>query len=118
MRTEDNAAEQKRKLDEMNYNPGEDIFNKEEHIPLDGDGNPIINPSHVNDGMPYGLDIPGAEDDDNFDQITNQQSHTEDNIYNKIEDKDELFETEDDLIDDIDEDIEEEEEDDLKNNFF
>lgn len=114
MRTEDNAAEQKRKLDEMNYNPGEDIFNKEEHIPLDGDGNPIINPSHVNNGMPYGLDIPGAEDDDNFDQITNQQSYTEDNIYNKIEDKDELFETEDDLIDDIDEDIEEEEEDDLK----
>ncbi|MEG2078972.1 hypothetical protein [Chryseobacterium sp.] len=113
MRTEDNAAEQKRKLDEMNYNPGEDIFNKEEHISLDGDGNPIINPSHVNDGMPYGLDIPGAEDDDNFDQITNQQSYTEDNIYNKIEDKDELFETEDDLIDDIDKDIEEEE-DDLK----
>ena len=113
MRTEDNAAEQKRKLDEMNYNPGEDIFNKEEHIPLDGDGNPIINPSHVNNGMPYGLDIPGAEDDDNFDQITNQQSYTEDNIYNKIEDKDELFETEDDLIDDIDKDIEEEE-DDLK----
>ncbi|MEG0761200.1 MAG: hypothetical protein RR411_06920 [Chryseobacterium sp.] len=34
MRTEDNAAEQKRKLDEMNYNPGEDIFNKEEHISM------------------------------------------------------------------------------------
>lgn len=98
MRTEDNAAEQNRKLDEMNYNPGEDIFNKEKHIPLDGDGNPIINPSHVNDEMPFGLDIPGAEDDDSFEQIIDQLPDEESNIYNII-DEDDRFENEDDIID-------------------
>lgn len=44
MITEDNKNEQDRKLEEMDYKPSEDIFNKEKHIPLDGDGNPIINP--------------------------------------------------------------------------
>jgi hypothetical protein len=72
METEDNSYEQERKLEEMDYSPSEDIFNREEHIPLDGDGNPITNPAHVNDEMPYGLDIPGAEDDDNFEQIIDQ----------------------------------------------
>ena len=66
MTPESNIDEQNRKLKEMDYNPGEDIFNREEHIPLDGDGNPIKDPSQVNDEMPFGLDVPGAEDDDNF----------------------------------------------------
>lgn len=81
MISEDNNNEQERKLQEMDYNPGEDIFNKEEHIPLDGDGNPIINPGHVNDGMPFGLDVPGAEDDDNFEQITDQLPDEENDFY-------------------------------------
>ncbi|MEC5156557.1 hypothetical protein [Chryseobacterium sp. MP_3.2] len=68
---ENNSEEQKRKLEEMDYNPGEDIFNKEEHISLDGDGNPILN-NNQPDAMPFGLDIPGVEDDDNFEQFTNQ----------------------------------------------
>lgn len=86
MITEDNAEEQNRKLKEMDYNPREDIFNKEEHIPLDGDGNPIVNPGHVNDEMPLGLDIPGAEDDDSFEQITNQLPDENAEQYNAIDD--------------------------------
>ncbi|KQS92907.1 MULTISPECIES: hypothetical protein [Chryseobacterium] len=112
MSTENNAEEQDRKLEEMDYNPGEDIFNKEEHIPLDGDGNPILNPGHVNDGMPYGLDIPGAEDDDNFEQITDQLPEEEDDVYNIIDDEEDEFEDEDDLIDDLEN---EDEEDDIDN---
>lgn len=69
--SEERSEEQKRKLEEMDYSPGEDIFNREEHISLDGNGNPILNDAQ-SDGMPYGLDIPGSEDDDNFEQITSQ----------------------------------------------
>ncbi|AYN01973.1 hypothetical protein [Chryseobacterium sp. 3008163] len=98
MITEDNTEEQKRKLKEMDYNPGEDIFNKEEHIPLDGDGNPIINPNHVNDGMPFGLDVPGAEDDDNFEQITNQLPDEENDFYSRSDNEDDHEEENDDIV--------------------
>lgn len=115
MNTENNAEEQDRKLDEMDYNPGEDIFNREEHIPLDGDGNPIINPGHVNDEMPYGLDIPGAEDDDNFEQITDQLPEEDADGYSIIDDEDDKFEDEDELIDDMENEDEEEDEDNSEN---
>lgn len=98
MTTQDNTEEQNRKLNEMDYNPGEDIFNKEKHIPLDGDGNPITNPNHVNDGMPYGLDIPGAEDDDNFEQITDQLPDEENDFYSISNDDDDQEEENDDVI--------------------
>lgn len=95
---EDNINEQERKLEEMDYNPGEDIFNREEHIPLDGDGNPITNPEHVNDEMPYGLDIPGAEDDDNFEQITNQLPDEENSFYSQSDNEDDHEEVNDDIV--------------------
>lgn len=94
MSTEDKDQEQERKLEEMNYSPNEDIFSKEEHFPLDGDGNPITNPNDRNEGMPYGLDIPGFEDDDNFEQINSQiptedeSLHTEDIIEDDLEEND------------------------------
>jgi len=81
---EDNKSEQDRKLEEMEYSPIEDIFNREEHIPLDGDGNPL-NPNHINDEMPYGLDVPGAEDDDNFGQI-NDRIPDEENTFHRTDD--------------------------------
>lgn len=90
MSTEDKDQEQERKLEEMDYSPNEDIFAKEEQIPLDGDGNPITN-ENQNDGMPYGLDIPGFEDDDNFEQINSQiptedeSLHTEDIVEDDLE---------------------------------
>ncbi|MCI3935702.1 hypothetical protein MQX03_00720 [Chryseobacterium aahli] len=95
---QDNTEEQERNLEEMDYNPGEDIFNKEEHIPLDGDGNPIINPNHVNDGMPFGLDVPGAEDDDNFEQITDQLPDEENDFYSQSDNEDDHEEENDDIV--------------------
>ncbi|MCY0969409.1 hypothetical protein [Chryseobacterium wangxinyae] len=98
MISQDNTNEQDRKLEEMDYNPGEDIFNREEHIPLDGDGNPITNPDHVNDGMPYGLDIPGAEDDDNFEQITDQLPDEENDFYSLSDNEDDHEEENEDIV--------------------
>ncbi len=85
-------------LEDLDYNPGEDIFNREEHIPIDGDGNPIRNPAQVNDGMPFGLDVPGAEDDDNFDQITDHLPDEENNFYSQSDNEDDHEEENEDLI--------------------
>ncbi len=98
MTPESNIDEQNRKLKEMDYNPAEDIFNREEHIPLDGDGNPIKDPSQVNDEMPFGLDVPGAEDDDNFEQINNQLPDEENNYYSQSDNLDDHEEQNDDII--------------------
>lgn len=90
MNAENNSEEQKRKLAEMDYHSAEDIFNKEEHISLDGDGIPLTNDVQTEE-MPFGLDIPGSEDDDNFEQMTNQipvkdeSLHTQDIIDTDLE---------------------------------
>ncbi len=91
MSTTENKQEQERKLEEMDYNPVEDIFNKEEHIPLDGDGNPIINENQT-DEMPFGMDIPGSEDDDNFEQITSQIPTEDESLYTEDIAEDDLEE--------------------------
>ena len=95
---EDNTNEQDRKLEEMDYSPSEDIFNREKHIPLDGDGNPIINANHVNDGMPYGLDIPGAEDNGDFEQMTSQLPDEENSFYRISDNEDGSEEENEDII--------------------
>ena len=94
MSTEERDKELEKNLEELNYKPGEDIFNKEESVPIDGDGNPITNPNNLADEMPYGLDIPGFEDDDNFEQINSQiptedeSLHTEDIVEDNLEEND------------------------------
>ena len=88
MSTEDQDKELEKNLEELDYNPKEDIFNKEEAIPMDGDGNPITNPNNVVDEMPYGLDIPGSEDDDNFEQITSQIPDEENEYYSLSDNED------------------------------
>lgn len=85
-------------LEDLDYNPGEDIFNREEHIPIDGDGNPIINPAHVNDEMPFGLDVPGAEDDDNFEQINDQLPDEENDYYSQSDNEDDHEEENEDIV--------------------
>ena len=82
-----NLEEQKRNLEEMDYNPKEDIFNKEKHIPLDGNGNPITHDNQKNE-MPFGLDIPGFEDDDNFEQIKSQIPDEDTSLHEKNENED------------------------------
>ena len=98
MSTEDQDKELEKNLEELDYNPKEDIFNKEEAIPMDGDGNPITNPNNVVDEMPYGLDIPGSEDDDNFEQITSQIPDEENEYYSLRDNEDDHEETNEDLI--------------------
>ncbi len=96
MSTSENNIE--KNLEDLDYNPGEDIFNREEHIPIDGDGNPIRNPAHVNDEMPFGLDVPGAEDDDNFDQITDHLPDEENNYYSQSDNEDDHEEENEDIV--------------------
>ena len=98
MSTEDQDKELEKKLEELDYNPKEDIFNKEEAIPMDGEGNPITNPNNVIDEMPYGLDIPGSEDDDNFEQITSQIPDEENEYYSLSDNEDDHEEVNEDLI--------------------
>ena len=98
MSTEDQDKELEKNLEELDYNPKEDIFNKEEAIPMDGDGNPITNPNNVVDEMPYGLDIPGSEDDDNFEQITSQIPDEENEYYSLSDNEDDHEETNEVLI--------------------
>ena len=98
MSTEDQDKELEKNLEELDYNPKEDIFNKEEAIPMDGDGNPITNPNNVIDEMPYGLDIPGSEDDDNFEQITSQIPDEENEYYSLSDNEDDHEEVNEDLI--------------------
>ncbi|MFC6267810.1 hypothetical protein [Frigoriflavimonas asaccharolytica] len=81
MEPEENQDQVEKNLAEMDYNSSEDIFNKEKHISLDGDGNPITN-QNQKDEMPFGLDIPGFEDDDNYEQL-NSQIPTEDESLHK-----------------------------------
>ena len=98
MSTEDQDKELEKNLEELDYNPKEDIFNKEEAIPMDGDGNPITKPKNVVDEMPYGLDIPGSEDDDNFEQITSQIPDEENEYYSLSDNEDDHEEANEDLI--------------------
>ena len=98
MSTENKDKELEKNLEELDYSPKEDIFNKEEAIPMDGDGNPIINPNNLADEMPYGLDIPGSEDDDNFEQITSQIPDEENEYYSLSDNEDDHEEVNEDLI--------------------
>ena len=72
MSTDENEKEQERKLEEMDYNPSDDIFTKLNPVRLDGDGNPITAEHRGEDGMPYGLDVPGAADDGSYEQVIDQ----------------------------------------------
>ena len=97
MEDQNKEKQVERNLEEINYDPSEDIFNKEKHISLDGDGNPITNPAHVNDEMPFGLDIPGAEDDDNFEQINSQIPTEDESVHTESIIEEDLEDQEDDL---------------------
>ncbi|MBL1220482.1 hypothetical protein JET18_06510 [Chryseobacterium sp. L7] len=95
MAPEDNTNEQNRKLEEMDYSPSEDIFNKEKHIPLDGDGNPILN-EEDDDKIDKGLDIPGTEDDDDMEEIGSEDE--ENNYWSRSDNADDHEEENDDVM--------------------
>lgn len=93
---EDNTNEQNRKLEQMDYSPIEDIFNREKHIPLDGDGNPILNEDFDDDKIDKGLDIPGVEDDDEMEEIGSEDE--ENNYWSTSDNDDDHEETNDDVL--------------------
>lgn len=91
---EKNTREQNEKLKEMNYNPEDDIFSKEDHLPLDGDGNPVLNESPTN--LDEDLDVPGAADDDQMEEIGSEDE--ENNYYSRSDNSDNHEETNDDVL--------------------
>ncbi|UOU97139.1 hypothetical protein MUU74_11605 [Chryseobacterium daecheongense] len=94
---EDNINEQNRKLEQMDYDPEEDLFNQEEHIPLDGDGNPILNEDPDEDKIDKGLDIPGIEDDDEMEELGTEDE--ENNYWSLSDNEDDHEEENTDVID-------------------
>ena len=73
---EDNLKEQNQKLEQMNYNSSEDIYNQDDKLSLDIDGN-VENPNIVDD-MEMNLDVPGSELDNSEEKIG---SEDEENNY-------------------------------------
>lgn len=71
MISENSEQEQERRLEQRDYQPSEDIFNQEDHIPLDGDGRPVYDEKEEvdEDKIDKGLDIPGVEEDDAMEEI-------------------------------------------------
>jgi len=74
---EDNLKEQNQKLEQMNYNSSEDIYNQDDKLSLDIDGN-IENPNVERDDMEMNLDVPGSELDNSEEKIG---SEDEENNY-------------------------------------
>ncbi|MET3537505.1 hypothetical protein [Chryseobacterium limigenitum] len=93
---EDNINEQNRKLEQMDYNPSEDLFKREKHISLDGDGNPILNEDGEYESIDKGLDIPGVEDDDGMEEIGSEDE--ENNYWSTSDNGDDHEETNDDVL--------------------
>jgi hypothetical protein len=74
---ENNLKEQNQKLEQMNYNSSEDIYNQDDKLSLDIDGN-IENPNVETDDMEMNLDVPGSELDNSEEKIG---SEDEENNY-------------------------------------
>ena len=72
----DNLKEQNQKLEQMNYNSSEDIYNQDDKLSLDIDGN--IENSNIDDDMEMNLDVPGSELDNSEEKIG---SEDEENNY-------------------------------------
>ena len=88
--------EQNKRLEQMDYNPNEDIFKREKHISLDGDGNPILDEDLDDDKIDKGLDIPGAEDDDEMEEIGEKDE--ENNYWSLSDNEDDHEEENDDVL--------------------
>lgn len=95
MTPEKNINEQNKRLEQMDYNPSEDIFKREKHISLDGDGNPILE-EDFDDKIDKGLDIPGAGDDDAMEEIGEEDE--ENNYWSLSDNEDDHEEENDDVL--------------------
>ena len=77
MKPENNLKEQNQKLEQMKYNSSEDIYNQDDKLSLDIDGN-IENSQNIEDDMEMNLDVPGSELDNSEEKIG---SEDEENNY-------------------------------------
>lgn len=96
MTPQDNKHEQKENLEEMNYSSENDIFNQEEHISLDGDGNPIENEQQEIEKVGDDLDVPGSSADDEMEEIGSEDE--ENNFYSLSDNEDNHEEENEDLL--------------------
>lgn len=95
MTPEDNKKQQDRNLREMDYNSEDDIFNQEEHISLDENGNPIYDENVEDLDMEMNLDVPGSNEDNDMEEVG---SEDEENNYWSLSDQDDHEEENDDLV--------------------
>lgn len=95
MTPEDNRKQQDRNLREMDYNSEDDIFNQEEHISLDENGNPIYDENVEDLDMEMNLDVPGSNEDNAMEEVG---SEDEENNYWSLSDQDDHEEENDDLV--------------------
>ncbi len=93
---EDNRKEQERNLEEMNYDAKDDIFNQEEHISLDENGNPIYDENLEDYEMEMDMDVPGSDEDNDMEEVG---SEDEENNYYSLSDQDDHEEDNEDLVD-------------------
>lgn len=93
---EDNQKEQERNLEEMNYDAKDDIFNQEEHISLDENGNPIYDENLEDYEMEMDMDVPGSDEDNDMEEVG---SEDEENNYYSLSDQDDHEEDNEDLVD-------------------
>ena len=92
----DNTNEQNENLKEMNYSPENDIFTQEEHVSLDGNGNPILNEKTDQERLGDDLDVPGSSADDAMEAIGSEDE--ENNFYSLSDNEDNHEETNEDLL--------------------
>ena len=92
----DNTDEQNENLKEMNYSSEKDIFNQEEHISLDGNGNPILHEKKGSERLGDDLDVPGSSADDAMEAIGSEDE--ENNFYSLSDNEDNHEETNEDLL--------------------
>lgn len=93
---EDNRKEQERNLEEMNYDAKDDIFNQEEHISIDENGNPIYDENLEDYEMEMDMDVPGSDEDNDMEEVG---SEDEENNYYSLSDQDDHEEDNEDLVD-------------------
>lgn len=96
MAPENNINEQNKRLERMDYDSNEDIFKREKHISLDGDGNPIFDEDIDEDKLDKGLDIPGADEDDDMEKIGEEDE--ENNYWSLSDNADDHEEENDDVL--------------------
>lgn len=96
MTPENNKKEQNEELKKMNYSPDKDIFNQEDSVPIDGNGEPILNEQPDIQRLGDDLDVPGSSDDDEMERIGSEDE--ENNYYSRSDNNENHEEKNEDIL--------------------